>query len=1324
MPIKKLYEIMPRRVNNDKEQMAILDKSRLVSQYDKFGYSSRDEISRMAFWTWCLGVKGMSVDQLLAYDNLSSEEKDDLSREFYSDLSEHDFKLFDETRNTKSGKWYGEMCKNAMQKIKDANIKFPTRDALKDGESRSNYNDMKFHFAANLGLYWHRISSSWSDQPGFMESYGGTMQYAKDMNMMQGASAVGRAFHKYLSIRHQAYTKTMAVKSWLPKMGGKTLSEFAEEDTTGYGSMAFGQQRAIEDDRVFGFNGGISYRKGMRFSGLKRSELHAILDGGLKEEPKKADQPDPGTVFKQEANSGFLNLDAAKNAYKKALENKVPDFEINSLEFNFHTKNVDEQSLNREAEKFDKFFGELNKIEQDGLKEDGKRSIVENFTYNGYPIKTYVLKDLGGWRVTEDKMIKLQKAWVMKALSDGYAKDHLVYSRFPFLEKLRNKYSFKVTQEELDKAAKLFDKKFENLRKLQGSEWEKHEETDITGNFILKFDKDDKVGKESDTTVRLIVESMLNRTYTSPEDKIKYEKLFILQTLNDPDSRERLDYEPFPELNMDEINKKVSDGLEYDKKRFGAFADNGRSGLVSKVYRAEAEAEHPEEFDRFKEGKLDVFGMSDEDLDLAEKNFDKIFKDTKLMEQEALQHYGKGDVSGNFLFDGISVKSIVNSHLEGQNVSEDKRVKYEKVFILKALADKNREEYLQYLPFEFNWDGDNVTVFAATDNPEYDLKNVMEKRRKEEMARTEEENNNNRGKNILLEFDRLQLVAARAELEYRKKQGDWRASNSRDRIIEALRYHYSINQIEGKATDDYAYLEGFEFSEQEMNSVNIMVESAIERKKARAEEAMRQEKIREEEEKGEKINADQISVIRNKVIKLQEAGIDLDEFIDSSAYENYKKGLEDYNAEVSPVELALLTLKGDAGEKYLKSVPAKYAGEAENVLNHIELRFKDASENKDKYYNCADEKAQDLAFWFSRHEYSTIAENSLLKMKEVSKKEDKEGKEYTVYELTEDLNDAVLDPDKAAGLDINTLKEAKKLFNDNKDAFSLIFNKMKESVREEYWAGKANAMYFLKDLGSEDHEIEDKEIMKKLNNYRHLMYKLKQQDERICKIGTDRRPVYVEPLEENTDFTSQKVILTESLILDECFRMLEEPAGRVHRNSREYLELMASVTELKENLNKTYEYSNDARINYIKGIEKILMKADVYYKHKAETEIKNDATHDKIAAVERVSNLLKSRYRGVEQENYMDLISKTETLFEETVDPKLKGDKYVFGKAKGKIQFMKEHLKELQDAIDKENPNFIKDRKSLQPEPKTNVAKETAKTTGKATVKEAGRNSI
>lgn len=53
-------------------------------------------------------------------------------------------------------------------------------------------------------------------------------------------------------------------------------------------------------------------------------------------------------------------------------------------------------------------------------------------------------------------------------------------------------------------------------------------------------------------------------------------------------------------------------------------------------------------------------------------------------------------------------------------------------------------------------------------------------------------------------------------------------------------------------------------------------------------------------------------------------------------------------------------------------------------------------------------------------------------------------------------------------------------------------------------------------------------MMKKLNRFRHLMYKIKIQDELVCKLGTDKKPVYVEPIHKLTDLSDEKAKLEES----------------------------------------------------------------------------------------------------------------------------------------------------------------------------------------------------
>ena len=162
------------------------------------------------------------------------------------------------------------------------------------------------------------------------------------------------------------------------------------------------------------------------------------------------------------------------------------------------------------------------------------------------------------------------------------------------------------------------------------------------------------------------------------------------------------------------------------------------------------------------------------------------------------------------------------------------------------------------------------------------------------------------------------------------------------------------------------------------------------------------------------------------------------------------------------------------------------------------------------------------------------------------------------------------------------------------------------------------------------------------------------------------------------------MVKKEVELLNKCIEMLKEPAERVHRNSSEYVKIMESIQNLKTSLKQGYPDDETARKEYIKHVTKILNNINRYRVHKAVDGVKNDATHDKIVAAERVEKFLSIRFRTLEKKEYMDNLEGVADLFNvEVEDKNLTGDDYLLANGKGKIENMRRNIDRIKQELEK-----------------------------------------
>ena len=429
----------------------------------------------------------------------------------------------------------------------------------------------------------------------------------------------------------------------------------------------------------------------------------------------------------------------------------------------------------------------------------------------------------------------------------------------------------------------------------------------------------------------------------------------------------------------------------------------------------------------------------------------------------------------------------------------------------------------------------------------------------------------------------------------------------------------------------------------------------------------------------------EIRDMQDKFISLAEAGLNWDEYADTSAYDKLMRShgfkTSEYNA--SPYYLAKRSIEGKAGAQELKDT-LSVAGYEKTMaaLDVIEEAF-----NKNKE-NFMDMDVLELSGWFNHSGYDMI-QNTVL-MTNGFEEKIVDGKSVKFIDLSNSIDDSRLDRD-LLDMDsykklVESAKEAQKIYNDNKDTFRKMFDTM-DAVHHSNLGGEI--------LGDMVQEVSmNKETLKEMNRFRHLLYNMRVADADVCKLvdlKDNKKAVLVQPLDEKTEF-NKNMVDQEKDYLDTCIEMLREPTTRVNRSSKEYWNIIDSINDMKKNKSKDFESNDAAKQAYIKSVNKILNDINIYREHKAKDGVKNDATHDKLIALERVDKLLRTRYKSIEQREYEDNISGISELFKVEVEENKMGDEYLLDKALQKINNMNKSLADLKaefEIIDKEDAEKI-----------------------------------
>ncbi|MBQ8116930.1 MAG: hypothetical protein IJ147_02535 [Lachnospiraceae bacterium] len=426
----------------------------------------------------------------------------------------------------------------------------------------------------------------------------------------------------------------------------------------------------------------------------------------------------------------------------------------------------------------------------------------------------------------------------------------------------------------------------------------------------------------------------------------------------------------------------------------------------------------------------------------------------------------------------------------------------------------------------------------------------------------------------------------------------------------------------------------------------------------------------------------EIGDLKVKFTKLSEAGIDWFEYRDTGAYEKFLKANNiKIGGAFDPYEIAKQSCNGPLAEENLKmtcSVP-----NYQQTMKCLDLI---AAEYEKKKEAIADMDVETITGWFGANGYNMM-ENSILAVNGFEEKMI-DGRMQKVIDLGAGIDVEKLDRDRLNDAQykklVDSAQEAKELYAQNERSFRAVFNVMNTRKVNSNFGGaligvQENINAFNK----------NPELLGKLNRFRHLLYQVRQADQRVCKLvdinekTKAKTEVIVEPLEENAQFDKQ-LVAQEVGFLKVCYNMVHEPSTRVSRNSGEYESVMRSILNAQKALEKKYDTNEEARKAYVKAINKVLNNINRYRMHKANDGFKQDATLDKFVALERVDKLLRTRFETLAQREYDDVIGAVPELFKVEVEEDKLGDEYLLEKAIGKINNMHKTIEDYRKEIDAE----------------------------------------
>ncbi len=427
-----------------------------------------------------------------------------------------------------------------------------------------------------------------------------------------------------------------------------------------------------------------------------------------------------------------------------------------------------------------------------------------------------------------------------------------------------------------------------------------------------------------------------------------------------------------------------------------------------------------------------------------------------------------------------------------------------------------------------------------------------------------------------------------------------------------------------------------------------------------------------------RVTAQDIKALKNKVKAITDKGMPWEEYEDSGAYHVFASEKKYDTRRVNhPLAVVDLVLSGPVGEEafMLKGSQTDFR----HVMTALDGIEKDLDEKKPEHIT--DVGSWMLGNWLDLNGYDLI-ENSFLVKNGVDEKII-DGEKVKVINMNGEMDLSKINLDNYSYEEYQQLikdaKEVKAFYRENKSVFEETFNL--------FWRARHGMGVMLKDVEKEMNAIDSNPaLLEKLNRFRHMLYKVKLQDELTCRLENSRKEaVYVKALNEDVVF-SDGVITQECDILDTCYDMLKAGADSVKWNSGEYKSIMSSIRKLQENLRKYQNDPEKAKKTYIKAVNTVLNNINRYRVHKANDGVNvHDGTRNKLIAMERVDQLLRTRYRSLEQREYEDSIGAVADLFAvEVEDKNAMGDDRVMAKALSKINNMHKKIEDFRAELRQE----------------------------------------
>ena len=427
-----------------------------------------------------------------------------------------------------------------------------------------------------------------------------------------------------------------------------------------------------------------------------------------------------------------------------------------------------------------------------------------------------------------------------------------------------------------------------------------------------------------------------------------------------------------------------------------------------------------------------------------------------------------------------------------------------------------------------------------------------------------------------------------------------------------------------------------------------------------------------------RVTAQDIKALKNKVKAITDKGMPWEEYEDSGAYHVFASEKKYDTRRVNhPLAVVDLVLSGPVGEEAFKLKGSQT--DFRHVMTALDGIEKDLDEKKPEHIT--DVGSWMLGNWLDRNGYDLI-ENSFLVKNGVDEKII-DGEKVKVINMNGEMDLSKINLDNYSYEEYQQLikdaKEVKAFYRENKSVFEKTFNL--------FWRARHGMGVMLKDVEREMNAIDSNPaLLEKLNRFRHMLYKVKLQDELTCRLENSRKEaVYVKALDEDVVF-SGGVITQECDILDTCYDMLKAGADSVKWNSGEYKSIMSSIRKLQENLRKYQNDPEKAKKTYIKAVNTVLNNINRYRVHKANDGVNvHDGTRNKLIAMERVDQLLRTRYRSLEQREYEDSIGAVADLFAvEVEDKNAMGDDRVMAKALSKINNMHKKIEDFRAELRQE----------------------------------------